>query len=270
MKRAGHIIDLSSDEGGSGRGWSYWSMWLDGCNMRGYLCETLGIPYVSSDSALMGRVVHKLLEFHEGSKKDRDYMLAGDSKLEPYAVRDAKKLFADYRAKIRPGHWGEVISRETPIKGTVAGIDYTGRIDLVIRVLKAHQQHWLDIGALVSLGYHIVDYKTYSPPFDAEMYLNAPQFTGYWELIEQNRKHFAAVRDTLVLGIDKRSHVIKGLVVPPPTPSKRLVLHHALRLAEANSKPPYVPNVGRCGRGNYRCPFYCKQCDLHTVINKAL
>jgi hypothetical protein len=263
------IIDLTKDDGGSGTGWSYWSMWLDGCNMRPHLCETTKTPYVASDSALVGRIVHKLLEHHETGKRYRDYILQADG-LEPYAVRDAQKIFAQYRANYPPGWWGKVLFKERPLRGTVAGIDFTGRIDLGLQVDRLAASHWVAIGAAVVPGFYVVDYKTYSPPWDPEMYLNSPQFTGYWELMEQTFEKMP--KGTLVLGINKkdakRAPAI-GLLIPPPTPEKRIILHHALRVAEAYSRPPYVPNIGRCGRGNYRCPFYLKECNLHTVVKGA-
>lgn len=255
------VISLTDDDvGHSGTGWSYYSQWLEGCNMRPWLAKKLGFQSRDSEALALGKIVHKLLDMHEAQGSYQDYVLESFN-LKPYVVAQAQRVFANYRVYYPPGHWGRVIERERMIKGTVAGLPYTGRQDGKVKITKAAWNSWAGLGVPTIIGKtYRLDYKTFKPPFDAEMYLNSPQFTGYHQL--------DPVEGTLVLGInktDQKRPPAVGLLVPPPTKKDIAILEHCLKLAVAYSKPPFIPNPVRCGRGNYRCPFYLKECDLITV-----
>ena len=260
------VLDLSKlNQGSSGHGWHWNLNWL-GCQKRAHLLDTLPrarIAEVTPRYFLVGSVLHKLLELHESSTGYQDITFKNVPPHLAAPVDEAWEIFRHYRAYYPPGWWGAVKARELSL---IDDDGYTGRLDLVLRILnKTHIQHWYEVGVTVGHGTYIGDYKSFTPPFDPLDYWDNPQFTGYDHLYRQ--KYYRQADGTLILGInkvDRKNPPVRGLLIPPAGARQYRIWKVQLNLAYARRTSALrdLPNVAHCGYGQYRCPFYMKECRL--------
>ena len=281
------IINLTENEGSSGRGWSYRQRWLK-CQRAAWLeeqAEPSDAGAFSSKALAVGMILHKLLQFHE-TVGQQDYALEVPSILSS-AAKEAEAIFARYRGHYKPGWWGKVLGVEVPLQAGAKAAewlpsDYTGRLDVLWDVCTpTHVKHWADAGVrMLPYGVYYGDYKTFTPPFDTEGQRHSPQFTGYWTMRGSlarkilTAKRVTQLRGTLVLGINKeeaKRPPAEGLFVPPAGDEANAVLTNQLYLAyrrrvdaisDENARMLPLCNLTQCGHSFYRCRFYLKECNL--------
>lgn len=176
------LIPKPDAEGGSGKGCSYWTSFLE-CPRAYQLdrrAERSSLPVINDGPApvgssggypagydsSVGSLVHKLLEIYYTNSQE-DYVLEFIDGPENPAWEEALKIFSAYRDLYPPTELGEVIAAEQLFRSTnqdLFGVpEFTGKLDLIVKIddeaaeILMDTRPWL---GFLDPGIYIVDHKT--------------------------------------------------------------------------------------------------------------